>query len=586
MKLTRRNITVFIMAVTLVVLVQLIRFDLLLDIRKIENNATFEYKPKAESLLSTAEKEQFAKKRALLLAGSAAQAELDNLKLVLDLLQFEVNIWQTKNSWPQLNSYDLLIVFDKAGLGKEQTASLLGHVAGGGKMLVLGNGSSGPASLLRSNQDFFGIKSLGPELAATGLDFKKEVLAGLEGPCDFVNEGQEHASLFLLSQVALADKCHLLASDLVGNPLIWQLKEKGQVMVINNSSFASRRLRGLVTGAISLLLETVAYPVAGTAVFQIIDLDFGNDSANQYINQHYKRSFSQYLQHVWWPDMASLMSKYNLRYTVAYLGYDENGETKKAAANDAFSNLSRLVLRSQGEISYQGLPSSLGQSSQISLTNLANSADYLRQSLPNYQVRAYVKSEAGLADQLINLVEEKLPDIRIISGSYLPLDDKTLPDELQELKNTSTGTVFFPRVTYSQETDDCLKFDLASVITSHGLVSHAIRADEICNKPWQEPDWASLENSYSRLASAYPWLANDTISTGAAKLEQAGNLDVYYEQEADKIRLAAGNGAENPTLLLFTEKTITGASGCSWQRIDSVRYLVTMEGKTAFLEVE
>jgi hypothetical protein len=276
---------------------------------------------------------------------------------------------------------------------------------------------------------------------------------------------------------------------------------------------------------------------------------------------------------------------------VAYLGYKGHSPPgSEAGSNEAFASLSRLVLRGQGEISFQGLPSGFGWSGQSLEPEISDSAAFLRQVLPNYQVRAYVKAEDGPTDDLISAVGKKLPDIRIISGSYLADARPGQAPELHELAAAADGTVYFPRVTYSKTADGCLKFDLASVITTHGLVSHAIRADEIAGQPQADPDWASLHRSYGELFSyigqSYPWLENDTISTGAAKLEQASNLDVYYEASNGQIRLAAGNGAANPTLLLVTSQTVTGGSGCTWEKVDSVRYLVTMQAKTAVLEVE
>lgn len=589
------------MTIILLLVIQLIRFDIFLNMNSLENIPAFAYSRETAVALVSADREAFTRKRCLVIHTEDQQEELTNIGAILQILQFQMDTMKPGDRRVQAYDYDMIIMMDQNNDQLADREQIISFAKKGGRILYLGNGSEAPGSVLQENAMLFGIEYWGDVAAAGGFDFQTELLSGLTGLAELDGVDSAIKGIFRLRRLSVSENCMIHATDREGYPFIWECHENGNTMVINTGSIGDRHLRGLLTGAISVFMGTVIYPVTQSAVYQIVNLPMDDQIETDILRQRYNRSYSQFILDVWWQDLVYLMKKNRLKYSLAFCGLYDNSHVGLFTANEAsaglFGVLSKTVLRNDGEITCQGLnqqdfPDWQGTDIEAVEDAIRLSAGVLQNLLPNYAIRAYVYSGSMLDEKAGETRAVSFPEVAVISspGYFTPATEENnqMRPWFQEFTATENGTTAFPQVTAGYLLDDATRFMTASVVTMHGLVSHAIRADDILNTT-TGVYWEDMYRQYGALFmeinKKYPWLSNDTISTAAAKLEQSINLELYYSVDDQSINIVAGGFTYNATLILVTGHEIIDSDGCDFIKIDSMRYLITMHEKTARLEV-
>lgn len=601
MQLSRRNVIVFVMTIILLLIIQLIRFDMFLDLNALENTPAFEYRRDETADLVPADRDTFRKKSCLVIHTEDQREELANIEAVLTIMQFQQDTMKPGDQREQPFDYDLIIIIDQDSGQLADIEQIVRYTREGGHLLYLGNGYESPGSVLHEYAAFFGIEKWGIVAAAGSVDFQTELLSGLTGITTLSGANGTLDDMLNPRLVSLSDGCFVHASDLEGHPIIWESREDGNIMVFNTGSIGDKRMRGLMAGAISVFMGSVIYPVTQSAVYQIVNLPLDDQIETEFLLQRYNRHFSQFIQDIWWPDMVHLMRRHKLKYSVAFCGLYDNSMigtyTASEASADNFSNLSKTILRHDGEIIYQGrnwqeTPCLDDPAIEMMEDTIRSSAALLRKKMPNYDIRAFTHASSRLDGQTEETIKAVFPDLAVISTScfYQPDDGGSILSDsfFDEFAVSANGMVAFPHMTAGYLLDDFIRFQIASAVTLQGLVSHAIMADEIMITA-SDLSWEDMYRQYAALFAGinemYPWLSNDTISTAAAKLDQALHLDLYYSINDQVIKLVAGGFSHHATLILVTGHEVIGSEGCDYERIDSIRYLVTLHEKTATLEV-
>jgi hypothetical protein len=612
MKISRRSLTVLLMTIVLILFIQLIRLNLVLSLNSTAHTLAFEYRQDQAQNLALPERGLCGKRHSLIIYNPDQTEELANLTAVLRNMQFQQDTMTAADQRSDYSIYDLVLILDQDAGRLADLGKITAYAEGGGHLLYLGNGSFGPQDMLVTQSGLFGIEAWDTIREVERISFRTELLSGVTGELDLAGDSSLQ-KLFQPLRVQLAEDCLVHAKGDQDSPVIWERGGTGSVMVINTGAYADKRLRGLLTGAISVFLDTVLYPVTQSAVWQIINIPVDVHFEAAILKANYSRDFHQYILDIWWRDMAALQKKYSLIYTVAYLGsFNDNVDGPFGTQHLSGANLNILtqaIIKGKGEISYQGYnhhPLVLVRNDRSSPGNkpwpdhvkiveaIQSSADFLKKVLPNYQLFTYVPPDSELDDQSVAALRQCFPELKTISGIYFNppgLEDSQDPAPLvQEFSVSEWYGVAFPQVSAGCFLSDGTRFDMASVVTAQGIISHLIAADEILD-PERSHNllWEDLYHRYDQLfkqaAATYGWLNPDTVTTAAEKLKQAMNLDLYYAVDDRTISLACGNFAGEATLILTTGEKITGSQGCSYQKIDSIRYLVTMHEKTATLEV-
>jgi hypothetical protein len=606
----RKNLIILSFTIILILLIELLRLNLVLSLNSTANTVQYEYQQDQVQYLTEMEKGSCAKLSSLIVYPEDDPDEMQNIASVLQNMQFLQDKMTLGEQRADYQDYDLIIILG----GKEGQVpdldKIIRYMQNGGHLLYLGNGSLGQQEILISEASLFGITALGGIHDVTCFDFKTEVLSGMNGERTFSDESSPLNHLFQSLQVNLTDDCLVHVEGNQDNPVLWERTMDGHVMVMNTGSYDSKHIRGLLTGAISVFLDTVIYPVTQSAVWQIVDIPVDDPVEASILNENYSRNFSQYIMDIWWNDMVSLMKKYELKYTVAYIGFNNSDTSgpfvKPNPSVTNWNTIFKSIVKGHGELSYQGYnhhPLLLARANQPSgaagdwtdsskmSEALQCSLSFLTQLLPNYHLSAYVPPNHQLDDEAIAILIQAMPNLKTISGVYFePVSPQAQHPFVQEFSVDERYGVAFPQVTASCFQSDELWFDMASVVTTNGIISHAIEADEILYSDQRKGLlWEKLFAEYGQLLKqvekTYGWLSHDTVSTAAEKLKQADGLVLYYSLDNRTISIVCDNFGQDATLILVSDKDIVASQGCAYEKIDSIRYLVTMHEKTASLEV-
>jgi hypothetical protein len=613
MIIPRRTLSILLMTIVLIIFIQLIRMGLVLSLNSTANTLEYEYQQVQAQNLSEAEKGSRVKLSCLVIYNRDEQDELRNIGVVLRNMQFQIDIMSVDEHRTDYREYDLILILEQDSAQLSDLGKIIDFARNGGYLLYLGNGSLGRQDLLVANSTLFGIESWDKINEVTRIDFKTEILSGITGSLALAGDNNALEKQLSSLQVNLTADCLVHATGDQGNPVIWERGSNENIMVINTGFYANKRFRGLLTGAISVFLDTVIYPVTSSAVWQIVNIPIDEHVESTILKTNYSRNFDQYILDIWWRDMVAFMQKYNLKYTVAYLGsFDHNVDgpfSTRSLSETNLNTLTQAIIKSKGEISFQGynnqplLLTQTGLPSQSAVfwpdrirmsEAIQCSTDFLKSLLPNYQIYTYVPPDNRLDDQAITVLRQSLPELKTISGAYFEQPGLSASQDpalfLQEFSVNEWYGIAFPQVTASCFLSDGTRFDMASVVTAQGIISHVIEADEILN-PQKSRGllWEDLYIKYDLLfkqtVQTYGWLNQDTVTAAAEKTKRAMNLDLYLTSNDQTISIACGNFDREATLILVTDKTITGSQGCDFKKIDSIRYLVTMHEKIASLEV-
>lgn len=614
MNVTNRNVTVLVLVILLIVMTQLFRLDLIIGLNQTTSSEYYEYHADQAERLTASEREIGDKKTCLVICSQSDSPVLENITHILNLMQFELDTMTPEDHRDNYQSFDLIILVDAVDNVLFDYDGVLGYIQDGGHFLYLGNGSAGSKDLMRSKSNIFGITSWNSVMNTNTLHFNTEILTGLVEDLSFHVDDPDGPGIFQSLVVQLDEDCMVHVSGELDNPVIWERrKDGGNIMVMNTGNYAGKRIRGLLAGTISVFLGNMIYPVTQSSVIQITNLAIDDSLESEVLQKTYNRSYSQYIHDIWWPDMFSYMRKYKLKYTLAYIrSLDTNALDpfkEKTTVDSGLDVLIRSILSSGGEIAFQGYnncplrldANDLLQGSGSSWPDGLVINEALQQTkvsfkniLPHYEFLSYIPPDQQFDLDHFGMLKQIYPELRIISSAYYEKAgfDQAVDDLArfnQEFGMDNRYGTAFPQVSSGTLSQDLDKFDLASVVTTHGIINHVVEADEITNVQ-KNLLWETLRKDYNDLfdnfSEKYTWLQQDSLAEAAEKLERSSSVDLYYSQDGDTIHLACDQFSEGVTLMLISTNKISSGQGCEVEKIDSIRYLIKLHEKLATVEVD
>jgi len=608
--LSKRNKIILTATLVLILLIQLLRLNLGLNLDTMMNHKDFIFSSDKVMTLSHDELQFNRKMKGLIIDPNASSLSLLNIIKVMQDMQIDPATTITVPGLDELAAYDLIVIVGQNHPETPGFSVITDYVSQGGRLLYLSLGSLETPDILK-NKSFFGVESLNSRQTVDVLNFKTELLSGLTGDLSISGipalAGKINANL-----THLTSDCQVHLSGGQNIPLIWERAPDGHVMVVNTGAYDSRMMRGLLTGAISVLLDIVIYPIIGSSVWQITDMPVDDQHSADVLSENYNRNFSRFILDIWWSDMSALLKKYRLKPTVSYVGSLADRIDKPFVSprlsDTNVSNIFRSVVRLKGEFSFQGynnLPLQLANPESTALSTgwsdmaeiaeaLNCSLDFLNKLLPNYALETFVPSDFCLDEQSLSAIRNSMPNLKTICGAF----DASLSRQtesassvyVQDFSADEPYALALPLVTQRCFFDDATRFAMASAITTHGIINHRIAADEIL-----EPEnnnglrWEALFDEYSHLldetTTVYSWLSPDTAGTAGEKLRQAESLDVYFQLEDKTLTITCDHFIGDARVLLVSEKSLRALEGCDIIRVDSIRYLVLLHSQSASLEV-
>lgn len=614
MKVFKSYSFIIIILISIVVLAQLLRMNILDKHDNSENLIENQYNY-YDAIKLSEEINSFSQKLYLILFDSRNQNDLENIQILCDYLKIDYVTASIQDENIDYSLFKTIILLQCEDKEYINTLKIFDFVKEGGNLLYLGNGSIGEDDFLTVNANNFGITKFIDIKETNDINFNTEILMGLKGYFHLDNNDIPEYYNFQYLDVEIDKYAKVHMEDDLGSPLIWEKTlDRGKILVLNIGRYNSKETRGLIAGSLTLLEDLFIYPIINSEVIFIDDFPADYKSDHELIKRNYGRNFERFIKEIWWPDMITLMKKYNLKYTGAYIqtyndvvdGPFEYNEWTDSTTKELVRNL----INHKGEVSFHGYNHQsllydqyssdiYGYNSWSNEEKIIEAIDTALKNFnkifPNYKFYTYVPPSNLLDTKAIQALRKAMPSLRTISGLYFgEIDDfgKINKDTmLQEVGVGENGIVNLPRLTSEAFLHHNSMYRIASSVTLHGLVNHFMHPDDILdperslNLLWKEL-YGKTEEFFSHINEKYPWIHKDTASTTSEKVKQYHYSKLYYDLKNNVIEIVCDNFHREISLILVTNKEVVSSWNCNYEKIGFNRYLVRLYGFKGSLEVK
>lgn len=389
---------------------------------------------------------------------------------------------------------------------------------------------------------------------------------------------------------------YLETADTAKVPLLWARDlGSGRIAVNNSSRIQGKDTRGSVRSVLSILEEALVYPIVNTGMVYIDDFPapqpLGTDKR---LREQFGFDIQGFFRNHWWPDMKGLTWKYGLRYTgVLIETYNDRVQPPFEPENDGRAliryYLSEL-LKSGGEVGLHGynhqplVPEGFDYSGDnytgwpekgdmiLSIQELLR---YGKSFLPDAQFLTYLPPSNYLSPTGQEALLEAVPELRVISGLYLP--EGGVKAHVQEFQEEHTGLISIPRITSGYSMNSYNLLMVAHELALHGVFSHFIHPDDVLDDARGAMlGWASMfrdfETVIESMAGTYPALRWNTAAQGAAAIQRYDRLAVKREMAGKEMNLTLSPFYDEAWLALWCVQEPIAVENAELHKIDEGFY--------------
>lgn len=464
-----------------------------------------------------------------------------------------------------------------------------------------------PGNVLTQIYRKLGIVNFWYVIGVEDIYFTSDLLIGQKGVL-FSDDYFYNDSLSL----ELDHDSELLAKTKNQTPLIWRVNYgDGAFMVYNGNNLGMKSNRGLIVGAISLMVPDYIYPIFNSKLFYIDDYPAPMSAEiNHKIYSEYEKNNAAFYKDVWWPDMIKVARKYDLKYTaVAIQDYNDDVEAPFSEMNkEDLTNMiifGREVIKSGGEIGIHGYnhqPLQFRQeiadyyddyyvwnSIEDVKASIKEVVKYLNKAFPNYKVVSYVPPSNILSVEGRQALIDMWPDFRVVSSLYE--EDPLGYAYVQEFEIADDGILEMPRITSGYSDAPDMKWLEANVMTSLGFISHFIHPDDIFDtkrsgdKGWSEL-YEDFEAMLSRMETNYPWLRPQTSGDAAMNLGYVLSSQMHRNSSEHSIDVTLENQHVTQYFIVRSNKKIGKLTNCEVTKIGDGTYLVATRSEHFTIELK
>lgn len=360
-------------------------------------------------------------------------------------------------------------------------------------------------------------------------------------------------------------KVYARENDENGVPLVWEATYGKGRFVVDNFGICDKAFRGIYAATLSLLTDVFSYPVINGSTFYLDDFPSQiPGGTNQYIERDYNTTVRDFYLNIWWPDMMNLCDKYGIKYTgLAIACYDDlvDGSTDARTDKITFAQLGNMLLRKGGELGYHGYnhqPLALGNKNYKDLYDYITWTSYdamksafkeleelCEEVFPDVKMRVYVPPSNLLSDEGREMLINEYPQIRTLSGIYLP-DDVLDFALLQEFEVDKNGLVDQPRIVSGCDLDEFMELGAFSELNFHFVNDHFTHPDDALDPDrGGELGWAELERRFESyldwLYGSAPTIRNMTGTELSAAVQRFAAVAPKQEIVGDTMLLSIEN---------------------------------------------
>ena len=350
---------------------------------------------------------------------------------------------------------------------------------------------------------------------------------------------------------------------------------KGEALVVNGTFLNDAGCMGFLTAGIGCLLGEFIYPVLGT---ERIYLDhfpvvtYVNDPACMKL---YGRTTESFVRDVVWPVFQGMALRNEIKYTSSVLCVSSRKGAFPAISQSLFHTMGKSALQYNGEMAYA---SDCRRTAPV----YRNDAfiDDFEQTFENYHISSLVMISGQPAYQSIDTLGKK---IQMVRGK---LDADNPKERMTMLEDYGV----FPEATEGTSLEEGNMLEIASVLTSHGMVSHTFDLNQLLdmegeNAHWDE-DREKIMNFEKKILRKTSYLEKLTLSGTKNALKSYESLEYTWKRKGNKRFLYATQFVKGQPFLVRTTDQITKAKGAEYEKIADDYYLLHLNSSKAVITIE
>ena len=131
---------------------------------------------------------------------------------------------------------------------------------------------------------------------------------------------------------------------------------------------------------------------------------------------------------------------------------------------------------------------------------------------------------------------------------------------------------------------------IASVLTSHGMVSHSFNINRMVCMDEEYASWEvdkkQLRAFEKKILKETDYLQKTTLTETRNPLKSYRNLEYTWKRNGDSLEICATKFVEGQPFLFRTEGEITSAEGAEYEKLDNHYYFLRLLQPEAVLKIE
>lgn len=346
----------------------------------------------------------------------------------------------------------------------------------------------------------------------------------------------------------------------------------GEIMVINASFLEDKKSMGILSGSISQLLDDFIYPIMGTKSIFLDNFPVTNNSNDGISMKLYGRTINSLVKDKIWPTFQGIAARNGLKITSSILVATSTKNSFPEVTNNLFYNISKSSMQYDGEVVYAG---NFIDDDVLYINN--KFCDKFNEIFNNYKINGFAVQFGLFNEKTYKQIKESLSNVNIIRGNLTGDESNTYVCTID--KNEKYYS--FPIVSYGEELDNGVVWDMASMISAQGFLSHCFDVNilmglEEGSKTWNERN-KDIKDFEERVVKQLKWLDSCTLSENISYIDGYVNLKYKWETKDNIISLACDDFVENQAFYLKTDKKIDKVEGAEYIKINDNYYLLKVK---------
>ncbi len=356
-------------------------------------------------------------------------------------------------------------------------------------------------------------------------------------------------------------------------PVVYSNKYgEGEALVVNATFLEDKKSMGILSGAISELLDNFIYPIMGTKSLFLDNFPITNNSNNAKSMELYGRTIESLIKDKIWPSFQGMAVRNKLKITSSILvALSTKGMFPKTSSN-LFYTISKSSMQYGGEVIYAG-----NFSNDKSIIINDEFTVKFKEIFNKYIISGFAVQFGIFNENIYKNIKSKFENIEILRGNFSGNTNDTYVCTID--KNDEYYSL--PVVSGGENLDDGSIWDISSVISSQGFLSHRFDINVLMglddgSKTWNERA-KKITEFEDRVIKPLKWLESSTLSGATKYIDSYIALKYEWEINNNTVILICDNFIEGQSFYFRTDKEIKKIKGAEYTKINDKYYIIRIK---------